>query len=246
MKKILLTIFFAGLSSAFLLGQSLSLSWEEVEIGNGDSIYVYGEIPEGFYELLSHAIVTNVSDRKVDVMVLRNEIYAVPGTTNYLCWFVCLSPETNLSPEPIELEAGASTEDWEFAGHYQPNGHNGTSIIEYVFFNADNEEDFVAMKVFFVVSPASLADLRSRLVFGNAYPNPARNQVNFDYELPSGIQSASIQIFNMLGKRVSEMQINPSMRNVSIPVHDLGEGLYFYSLVINGETSMTRKLVIQR
>jgi hypothetical protein len=247
MKKYLLTLIIFAFSSTMLIGQSLSLSWEDVEIANGDTIYVYGELTEDlFYIMASHAVVTNNSDRTLQVKVKRTEIDVVEGSINMFCWGACFPPDIDISPEPTPIEAGASTDDYFFYGDYVPQGNNGTSIIKYTFFNTDDEEDEVAMTVFYVVSPASLYDLQARTTFGNAYPNPARNQVSFDFELPSGLQSASIRIFNMLGKKVSEVAINSGMRRVAIPVHEFGEGLYFYSLVINGETTSTRKLVIQR
>ncbi len=247
MKKRILLLITAFIIGGFAIAQSLSLSWEGESIQHEDTIYVYGELTEDiFYEVVSHAMVTNNTDRTLQVKAMRTEIDIVEGTTNMLCWGLCFAPDTDVSPDPIAIEAGATTEDWVFAGHYQPNSKNGTSIIKYTFFNADNEDDHVSMIVYYVISPASVDDLQKRIAFGNAYPNPARNQVSFDYDFPSEITTANLQVYNMLGKQVLDFPINPNMTNVTIPVQDLGEGLYFYSLVIDGKTTSTRKLVIQR
>ena len=39
-------------------------------------------------------------------------------------------------------------------------------------------------------------------VFSNAYPNPARDVVSFDYNMPFNAQSASVAIYNMMGQEV--------------------------------------------
>lgn len=248
MKKILLTLLISLFAGGLLLGQSLALSWEDEDILNGDTIYVYGEISDDmWYEIQAHAIVTNVSEDTVEVKAQRIIIDTVPGTRNQFCWVLCYAFEVNDSFYSVTLDPGASTSELEFSGHYQPAGNGGTSKIRYKFFNVDNEQDTVSMTVFYVVSPASVADLQSAARFGSAYPNPAREIVSFDYEFSPAVNEARLVIFNMLGKQVMDYPVNSRNGKISLPLHELNEGVYFYTFVVNGITaSTTRKLVVQR
>jgi hypothetical protein len=248
MKKTLLTIFVSLFACGLLLGQSLSLSWKGEDIPNGDTVYVYGEINEDdSYELLAHANVTNHSQVTVEVEAKRIIIDTVPGTLNQFCWVLCYAYEINASSQSVSLDPGASSSDTEFSGHYLPYGQGGTSKIRYKFYNVDNEQDTVSMTVFYVVSPASLADLQSDSHFGAAYPNPAKEIVSFDFEFSRVVKEARLVIYNLLGKQVMDYPINSRNGKLSVPLHELNEGVYFYTFMVNGETaSTTRKLVVQR
>ncbi len=227
---------------------SLELSWDGENIPNGDTVYVYGEISEDmWYEIQAHAIVTNVSEDTVEVKVHRIIIDTVPGTRNQFCWVLCYAYETNESSYSVTLDPGASTSELEFSGHYQPAGNGGTSKIRYKFFNVDNEQDTVSMTVFYVVSPASVADLQSASHFGSAYPNPASEIVSFDFEFSHTVKEARLVIYNLLGKQVMDYPVNNRNGKLSVPLHELNEGVYFYTFMVNGETAATtRKLVVQR
>jgi len=59
------------------------------------------------------------------------------------------------------------------------------------------------------------------------YPNPATTAINF--ELPSGYdKSYSIQLFNFMGKKVSE--INVSTQRISFSLDGFYRGVYIYQL----------------
>jgi len=86
----------------------------------------------------------------------------------------------------------------------------------------------------------------SKSVFSNVYPNPASNQISFDYAFPAEVRSAGIQLSNMLGQKVKFMEINPASQKVTLSVSDLNEGLYFYTLLINNQVAKTNKIILQR
>ena len=77
-------------------------------------------------------------------------------------------------------------------------------------------------------------------MLSNTYPNPASNFVNFDCEM----QNASVAIYNMMGQEVIRQDVNDS--HVSINISDLTDGIYFYSVIVNGEAVKTSKLVVRK
>ncbi|MDP3442169.1 MAG: T9SS type A sorting domain-containing protein, partial [Ignavibacteria bacterium] len=143
------------------------------------------------------------------------------------------------------IPAGGSTADDTFSGHYLPKGKAGSCILEYVFYNESNPSEKASMIVHFTASPTAVPDISSRVKLSNAYPNPANSKVSFDFDLPIDIKNASLKLYNLLGQPVAEQTINQTKGKIEMSVSDLNEGVYFYSLHINNETIITKKLIVR-
>ncbi|MBS4061829.1 MAG: T9SS type A sorting domain-containing protein [Bacteroidetes bacterium] len=247
MKKILLFIFSLIVSTTVSFSQSLTIIYEGAPISNEDTVQVNGELPNiAFYEIVSHARIKNNTDREVSVKVERITLDTVPGSMNQFCWVQCFAPWISVSPLAYKIPAYDTTADEVFSGHYLPQNKMGTSILKYVFYLENNPDDKVSFVVRYVVSPASIEDIASKIKFGNAYPNPANNKVSFNYDFPIGVTTASLKIYNLLGQAVAEQSISESTGRLEMPVNNLNEGVYLYSLTINNSVIVTKKLIIRR
>lgn len=247
MKKILLLSFSFIILTIGLYSQSLTIIYNGAPLSDGDTVQINGELPNiAFYEIVSHARVKNNTDREVSVKAERITIDTIPGSMNQFCWVQCFAPWISVSPMASLIPAYDTTADEVFSGHYLPQNQMGTSTLKYVFFLENNPNDKVTFVVRYVVSPSSLEDLTSKINFGNAYPNPASNKVSFNYNFPSGVQTATLKVFNLLGQAVLEQQISELNGRLEIPVNQLNEGVYLYSLNINSSVILTKKLIIRR
>jgi len=247
MKKHLLLLTFALSITIGVFAQTapFSLSWDGAPIPDGGSVYVLGDnTPTNI--LKAHAIVTNNKAEMALIKVVRTEKTLVPDTYNYFCYAgTCYSPSTNESNFDVYAPGESSTVD-DFYADYQSNGHSGTSIIEYAFVNHNNANEKVSFTVYYTTSPASVEDLIARSSFSNPYPNPAKSDVSFDFNFPMQVISASIKVHNMLGKLIIEQQLTEKSGSITLPVQDIPEGVYFYSLILNDKIARTQKLLIQR
>lgn len=77
------------------------------------------------------------------------------------------------------------------------------------------------------------------------YPNPASNIVNIDLGTVDYGKDIAIDIYDMLGRNVRTLNSNSSEGSIEINVGDLGEGLYFIKMNIDGH-SVTEKVLIAR
>ena len=77
-------------------------------------------------------------------------------------------------------------------------------------------------------------------------PNPFKEQTIIRFKLAEDAKDASICIFDMTGKPLKKLPISSGMDSVSIGGYEIGEGLFLYSLIINGQEIDTKKMVIQR
>lgn len=77
-------------------------------------------------------------------------------------------------------------------------------------------------------------------------PNPFKEQTIIRFKLSDNVQDANICIFDMTGKTLKKMPISSDMDSVSIGGYELGEGMFLYSLIINGQVIDTKRMVISK
>ena len=75
-------------------------------------------------------------------------------------------------------------------------------------------------------------------------PNPFKEQTVIRFRLAENVQDASICIFDMTGKQLKKLPISSVMGSVSFGGYELGEGMFLYSLIVNGQEIDTKKMVI--
>jgi hypothetical protein len=243
MKKLLLTAFLL-ISVGALQASNLELYFNDSKLDPGATVQVIGD-PAAEY-IQARVNVKNTSATDMDVFA-KKIIYAgdtLPGTINYFCWGLCFTPDTYISPNAVTIATGQTVE--EFYGDYIPMNVIGISRITYVFFNRVDVNDSVTFTVEYNASPAGIADLSSRVSFSEAYPNPANSVVKVDYSLPSDVNNPSVVITSMLGSRVKDIPLTERSGKLQIQVSEMVNGIYFYSLVGNGQVILTRKFVVKK
>lgn len=79
-----------------------------------------------------------------------------------------------------------------------------------------------------------------------AYPNPAKNSATINYSIPSNYRTGNLVVRNMIGSVVKTISINGgSTGKQSISTYDLPNGVYFYSIIGDGKTIATKKLIVK-
>ena len=221
-------------------------------VENNSSFFVYGDGIEEL-ELNLAFTVKNISNAVIGLIAEKETIQDVEGTSNSFCLEFCYSNTTTVSPQ-VDVEAGDEKE-WSF--HYTPFPYDtvtmmynydepifGTQIMKYSLYTISNPEDKLIVEVSFMYSPDGVEVITNVEEFSNAYPMPANSVVNFDYSFNASV-NAEIVIYNMMGQKVMARDINGMQGKASINVSDLTDGVYFYSLVVNGKTEKSSKLVVR-
>ena len=244
MKKLLLTL--ALMLSVFSLSAQKFTVTEKTTgniVENGANFYVYGE-GNAWGELLLELLVTANED--VNLIAERIELQVVEGTYNMICLDQCYAPSMSVTPA-VPFAAG-DTKD--FSMHYQyENSFDDVvgqeQFIQYNLYEEGSHEMFV-ITVTFKYSANGISDNSIVEEFSNAYPTPAKDVVSFDYNFSSSANDAYVAIYSMTGQEVMRSAINDLQGKVSLNVSDLADGVYFYSLVVNGETVKSSKLVVRK
>ncbi len=80
-----------------------------------------------------------------------------------------------------------------------------------------------------------------------AYPNPAKESINFDYILPVGTDKIQLVIYDLMGKRIATEQLNSNSGTHTIELSKYVQGAYIYSVQSenNGVLNNGRFVVIK-
>ena len=94
--------------------------------------------------------------------------------------------------------------------------------------------------------PADFSAVASGNVLYPNTPNPFKEQTVIRFSLADDVRDASICIFDMTGKTLKKLPISSGMESVSIGGYELGEGMFLYSLIVNGQVIDTKRMVISK
>jgi hypothetical protein len=246
MKKIVL--FFVLLTGLAVVGfaQSLQLSNNQgIIVANGEIIQLGS--PDST-ELITYMNVKNIGTTNKNVLCRKTEIKMLDSTEITMCWAGgCYPPKTNLSPSAQLITPGQT--NTEFVGHYTQMAFNhfksGESVVRWCFFDQQNPNDSVSVLIKYTSYPLGISEKSGRVAeLSNVYPNPASTRATVGFELPAGT-SGTLVIRDMIGKTVYSEQLNGSFGKTVINTLDLSDGIYFCSLLVDGKSVQTRKMIVR-
>lgn len=77
-------------------------------------------------------------------------------------------------------------------------------------------------------------------------PNPFREKTIIRFKLSDEAKDASICIFDMTGKQLKKVPVSKGMESVSVNCYELGEGIFLYSLIVNGQEIDTKRMILSK
>ncbi|MEI7490499.1 MAG: T9SS type A sorting domain-containing protein [Bacteroidota bacterium] len=246
MKKIYTLLFILTIATSCLLAQTLQLkTLSGTVIPNGGTVVLKWAMggdttTDVFLELKQKNISTGTQSFKA-MKAIRN----LPDSQKaYYCFAGgCFSDTTIISPTTLILAAGQ--EDNNFSCHIRPNMHSGSSKVYYKFFNTSDANDTIGIYIqteIWHLGINDLTDAQSEL--GTGYPNPASEKFTVPYSLKHGEQSYMV-IQNVLGSAVREETLSGQNGKIQFNIEGLPEGVYLYSLYVNGKIFSTKKLLVR-
>ena len=132
-----------------------------------------------------------------------------------------------------------------FAGHYKPENLDGCSLFMYEWYDEnDLNTSLASVNIRYIHTTGTCTagveesdvNVSIKLV-----PNPASQMVNIKMSGVVDFSDFSIEVYDMLGKKVSSIsQITTSN---TLNIEDYNKGLYFISIMRNGVLIKTSKLI---
>jgi len=190
----------------------------------------------------------NVSDRTLHILVRRDEAQIGSSQKTYFCWAGdCTEPEGNQMFISQIIKPGEILET--FSSVLYAGLDETVASLSYTFYDRDNPTDFVEVHLSYTIKDQVNQGLmyNSNLIrLSDIYPNPVSEMVFLDYMIYDEVTSAKIVFHNVLGSVVGKYELNPLERLMKINTMEFKPGVYFYTLYVENEGKVTKKLVIKR
>ena len=95
------------------------------------------------------------------------------------------------------------------------------------------------------LSSSNKPDARSQqLVALSNYPNPFNNSTIIDYEIWQNYTNAELRITNVLGQTLFTQKLNKPIDKIQVDGGALSNGIYYYSIIIDGTVSQTKNMSV--
>lgn len=188
----------------------------------------------------------NNSDKAITLIIRKTGGQIGTSQRNYFCQDGnCL--ENTPDDIVVKIEAGATLSNLQVA--LEAGLVPGISSLRYIAYNRSDPSQVVEFNLDFVVEekPQRSPIYNSTSVaLQDVYPNPAADFAYVDYELLQDQVKAKIVIHSVLGNSMGEYELSVLENQAKIPTAQLNAGIYFYTLYVDGEAVMTRKLIVKR
>ena len=192
---------------------------------------------------LAHSTVqiVNTGTDPLTVKVAMDNFSAHPNHVTYFCWgIICYPPTTFVSPTPVVIDPGDTNTS--FIGYLHPSGYAALSVVNYTFFNVSDESDSVQVNFTYDFT-IGVDEIAKKASVSQPYPNPTSNLTRISYDLKSS-RNASLVFYNLLGSIVKEVKLNDRQGNIILSTAGFESGIYYYSIVADGDIISTKKLVV--
>ncbi|GGZ28424.1 hypothetical protein GCM10007049_21750 [Echinicola pacifica] len=146
---------------------------------------------------------------------------------------ITLKPQEVFTEFYIEMNMGITTTKGTFDLH---------------FTNSEDLRDvFIVEGVYECISETKEEETNHRdISFGSVYPNPSNRVAQIDYSIKNPNANIKLLINSFIGNPIQEITLSPRQKTVLINVSDFNPGVYFYTLIVNGENIITKKLVVKK
>lgn len=190
----------------------------------------------------------NLSDKPVNVLVRRDNTQLGSSQETYFCWDNdCKDQIVSQTYISQVIQPGEILET--FTSVLESGLDETASSIKYVFYNRDDPSDFTEIRLdYSVKEQVSRGQLFSSadITLSDIYPNPASEIAYLDYIFLNEEIETKLVLHNLLGSVVSEFKLNPVEQELKIFTSDFKPGVYFYTIYVDNEGKVTKKLVIKR
>ncbi len=229
----------------FMISLGLQVSNAQMHLDSAKAVNIHVVSNNDFSTKESTVQVINTGNTNLStVIVERNEISMASGHESWFCWGGNCYPVTvSISPrsEPIN----SLDTNRHFIASLSPGspGTPGTSIVDYSFYDNSGTSDTLTLRFTYDFT-IGVNDLPANVFSVSApYPNPADRLTSISYNLNT-LKEGRLIFYNMLGSVIKEIKLNDRQKTLVIATSDFKSGVYFYSLIADGKSVASKKLII--
>ncbi len=242
MKKLFILLLILASTATAVFSQNMRFFYNGNELG--DSLIINGINPETS-DLEITVEIMNTTPDTMAITFEKQVISLLSGSYNSFCIGTCFNENVLVSPYPIVVAPGDTSAYADFHILYNPEGGEGVTIMRYIFTPRGGTSDTIIAKYSSeqVGIENNVCEVREFF----AYPNPANDYVNVQYDLSNYRvgSECKIVITNLIGSKICAIPVNSGGGKTTIDVSMLVSGIYFYSLQVDNKIIATKKLVVK-
>lgn len=223
---------------------SISLIGQDFEIVTDQETVITGKVNEDIRVPIK---IKNISNRPIYIFIDRVEkVVGSTQVTNF-CWGEeCYDTSIERLPLSKKIEPGEVSDAFNSVLH--SGLVEGFSTVKYNVYTRSNKQDILTHEVTYSVEgdrDSEALYVSDQLVFNEIYPNPVRTYAIINYAINDPETQAKVMLHNVLGSVVGTYDL-PVLENVlKIETKEFNPGVYFYTLFIDGDGILTKKLIIR-
>ena len=188
----------------------------------------------------------NNTEKSITLIIRKVETQIGSTQKSYFC------PDNNCLDQRMDdyilkLEPGQTSQN--FSIGLEAGLVEGFSAVKYLVYNKSNPAESRQFELNFMVegrTEKSNIYTSRYITIHDVYPNPVTDRANIDYQLHNEEVKTKIVIHNILGNALTEYELPYSETKVKILTDQFSAGIYFYTLYIDNEGVMTRKLIVKK
>lgn len=189
----------------------------------------------------------NLSEKTITLIVRKVSAQIGSSQRNFYCLDNnCLDQKTD--DYVLKVEAGQTLNSFQIGLEGGLSAEEST--VHYIAFSRANPAQVVEFTVNFSVDekPERQNLYTSKFInIHDVYPNPVTADFAFvDYKILNDRVKAKIVMHNLLGNPIGDYPLSSSESRLRLRVEDLTSGIYFYTLYLDNEGVMTRKLIVRK
>ena len=199
-------------------------------------------------EIEGTIVITNTSSEVINLGILRLESTIGTGQKSRFCVNnECQEDEVEGVPLRIQIGPGQSFDG--FKSILTAGLGEGYSVIKYLIYDRNNTGHEVEVEVNYTVTDQQTKKhlfSSKEFILNDVYPNPVSEFAIVDYAILNPETEAKIVIHSVLGSVIGEYKLQPLETNLTIKANTFNPGVYFYTLYIENDGVMTRKLIVRK
>lgn len=192
-------------------------------------------------------VIKNISPKTITLIIRKTDAHLGGTQRSFICLAepclgdqlpeevtVRLEPGQILHQLTLVLDAGLAP---------------GTSTVRYAVSNRSTPSETVEVEINYIVEEKTVKNeiFHSRhITIHDIFPNPVTDFATINYKIHTEDVRAKIVIHNILGSRLEELELPYLQTQVKLSAEELSGGIYFYTLYLDNEGVMTRKLMVKK
>ena len=227
-----------------LLAVTTLLSAQTLQFEHDGHVYENGEtIISPFNELYGEYVtelnIRNLSNNDMNVIVEQDILQSADGIMMQLCWGLCMVGNEHVVSNPVSVPAQTLSTD--IVALHCSFMEGETGVVKAIYHAYDESDPDSKISLIVLYGQTANVD-ETPFNLGQAYPNPATTQVQFDLQCNSNVD---VTVYNLLGQEVKSQFVSEHQNRVKIDVDDLQPGIYFCRFSVNGNIVKTEKFIVK-